>query len=520
MESSVALSLQDIITGLRVFTPELMLGGGVVLLLIIGLFTNDIHKISAVALLVLMAVAYAQYLRDIPLTSEISHELFSKMIVVSNFSSYMGFLLDLGGILTVLMSWPYFLHADKLKEGLEQRRRFVSEYYLLIVVIVLGGHLLISSVNLLMVFLSLELISLPSYALAGFLFNKKSSEGSFKYFLFGAVASAVMLYGFSLFYGQFGTLDFRRDDLFATVPWSPLLVVSVVFSMAGFLYKIAAVPMHPWAPDVYEAAPTPIVAFFSVVPKLAGLAILVRFVIVSPYDNGNPAVMHALALISILTITVGNFSALVQKNPKRMMAYSSIAQSGFLLVGLVALSASGLQFMIFYSTIYLLMNFLVFYYLQYFELRGFTTIASYQNAGSKYLWPSIFLLVGFISLTGLPPTGGFTAKLFIFSALWESYSNHAHRGDQILLWLFIFGLLNTVVSLFYYLRIPYFAFIKNWESTPKTNILTSSPVAYDSFIGRSSIGNLLGLILVIVLLLIFFAPGLLMGWINKINFVL
>jgi NADH-quinone oxidoreductase subunit N len=199
------------------------------------------------------------------------------------------------------------------------------------------------------------------------------------------------------------------------------------------------------------------------------------------------------------------------------MAYSSIAQSGFLLVGVTAFLPLGIQFMLFYATVYMLMNFLVFLYLQHFEKNGFTTIASYQKASVRFLLPSIFLLIGLISLTGLPPTAGFTAKLFVFSALYEAYQV---SGKAILLWLLIIGLLNTVVSLFYYLRIPYYAFIKSGDSEPKANNITEFEVASFSDRIYGNRGNLLGFILVIALLLLFFLPGLLMGWINKINFVL
>lgn len=184
------------------------------------------------------------------------------------------------------------------------------------------------------------------------------------------------------------------------------------------------------------------------------------------------------------------------------MSYSSIAQAGFLLIGVVAFLPQGIHFMLFYATVYVAMNFLVFIYLQYFEKNGFVTIAEFEGIGKTFLWPSVFLLVGFVALTGLPPTGGFTAKLFIFSSLWDAYQL---SGKNILLWLLIFGLLNTVVSLFYYLRIPYYAFIKNRSINITTNIL-----AFE---------NLFGLILVLLILLFFFSPGLLMGWINKITFV-
>ena len=275
-------------------------------------------------------------------------------------------------------------------------------------------------------------------------------------------------------------------------------------AIAGFLYKIAAAPLHPWAPDVYEAAPMPVIAFLSVVPKLAGVGILTKFVLaLNAFGQSTIDWQFLLCLISILSLTVGNFAALWQKNPKRLMAYSSIAQSGFLLVGIASFQQQGVHFMLFYASVYLLMNFLVFSYLQYFESFGLTTLASFAGVGRILTWPSILILVGFIALTGLPPTAGFTAKLFVFTSLWEAYQ---FTGKAILLWLLIFGLINTVVSLFYYLRIPYYAFIKSGESSEKANNLTFE--------------NLFGLVIVLCLLLLFFNPGLLMGWINKINFVL
>lgn len=275
-------------------------------------------------------------------------------------------------------------------------------------------------------------------------------------------------------------------------------------ALVGFFYKIAAAPLHPWSPDVYEASPMPIVAFFSVVPKLAGIGVLAKFILtVNIMSQSAYPWQIIICAVAILSLTIGNFSALWQKNVKRLMAYSSIAQSGFLLVGIATFLPQGIHYMLFYATVYMLMNFLVFIYLQQFESQGMNDISSFNGVGRSQPLASIFLLVGFVALIGLPPTAGFMGKFFIFSSLWESYQL---SGQSILLWLFIFGLLNTVVSLFYYLRIPYYAFIKSGESNIKTNILTFE--------------NLFGLILVIAILSLFFNPGLLMGWINKINFAL
>ena len=185
------------------------------------------------------------------------------------------------------------------------------------------------------------------------------------------------------------------------------------------------------------------------------------------------------------------------------MAYSSIAQSGFLLVGVGAFIPTGIDFMLFYATVYLLTNFLVFIYLQYFDSMGFESMESFAGVGKTFVWPCVCLLTGLIALTGLPPTAGFTAKFFIFSSVWESYQL---SGKAILLWLLVFGLLNTVVSLFYYLKIPFYAFIKNGKPPKKGNNLT-----FENFFGTG---------LVLLILLLFFKPDLLMRWINKINFVL
>lgn len=464
---------------------------GMIVVLIAGLINKE-SKITIGLTLVTLIVSI------ISLTGSWQSEdkavsLFSDMLRHSNFSVFMRLLIDVSAVLTVLMTW-------------KNTQRFLSEYLVLILAAVLGAHVLTLSVNFVMIFISLELLSISSYLLTAFLFTRQGSEGSLKYFLFGATASAAMLYGFSWLYGLSGAMEITSGSfigLFSAVP-SSMVLVAACLVLGGFLYKLAAAPMHPWSPDVYEAAPIPVVAFFSVVPKLAGLTILTRFV-QAVYQTGGSTHdwQFLLAAIVLVTITIGNFSALWQKNPKRLMAYSSIAQAGFLMVGVLALSITGIQSVLFYSVVYVCMNYVVFLFLNYFENEGVKTIADYRGVGKSYFWPMLFLLIALIALTGLPPTAGFTAKLLVFSALWEAYQA---SDKNILLILLIIGLLNTVVSLFYYLRIPYEAFIKSRETNLKTNILTFE--------------NLLGAILVLLILYLFFSPELLMGWINKITFVL
>jgi NADH-quinone oxidoreductase subunit N len=475
------------------FFPELVLTLAILLLIVIGLVKKDARVLCSSFSLIAFLLSIATIIVNWP-AGEAPVELFYNMLRSDHFSAYLKLLIDCAGIFTVLMTWR------------NQKQEQLSEYYTLMLTVVLGAHLLVMSVNFVTVFISLELISISSYILTGFSFSRAGAEGSQKYFLFGSVASAVMLYGFTFFYGLTGTLDFSSGEFVNGLinKNSTLLLVAGGMALAGFLYKMAAAPLHPWAPDVYEAAPMPVVAFFAVVPKLAGLGVLTKFTLaLNLFGQSRHDWQFVICFIAILSLTVGNFSALWQKRPKRLMAYSSIAQSGFLLVGVAAFIPTGIDFMLFYATVYLLTNYLIFIYLQYFETIGWNSVESFAGAGKTFVWPCVFLLTGLIALTGLPPTAGFTAKFFIFSAVWESYQL---SGKPILLWLLIFGLLNTVVSLFYYLRIPFYAFIRKGESLKKGNNLTFE--------------NFFGITLVLLILILFFKPDLLMRWINKINFVL
>lgn len=489
--------LESIQNSIGFILPELILSIGIIVIITTGLLTRkkNIDIVAWITLLILsISLSYTLFNWQLYVSPAY---LFEGMIRSDDFSAFFKILFDVAGILTVLMS----VSNNELKE-----KKFNSEYYSLIISAVLGAHVLTMSMNLIMVFLSLELLSISSYVLAGYSFNKKGAEGSLKYFLFGSVASAIMIYGFSILYGLTGTLDFSSGAFVEVMVknQSPLFLVAGLMTLAGFLYKIAAAPMHPWAPDVYEAAPMPVLAFLSTTPKLAGIAVLTKFTMaLNLFGQSNYDWQMILCLIVMLSITVGNFSALWQNNPKRMMAYSSIAQSGFLLIGVVCFSMEGIQFMLFYSIIYVVANYAVFISLQSFERNGLFSIPSFNGWGKSAAFISIILLVAMISLAGIPPTAGFTSKLFIFTALWDAYEQ---SGKNLLLWLLVFGLLNTVVSLFYYLKIPYYSFLKNNNSI-------QSP--------QNSAGeNLLAFILVLTVLFLFIQPGVLMGWLNRINFVL
>ncbi|MCI0751295.1 MAG: NADH-quinone oxidoreductase subunit N [Flammeovirgaceae bacterium] len=493
METGIQQKLEWTTASLSFVLPELILSAGVIILLIIGLITKN-KKENSTTLLAFTLLAgvcifsvndFIQYRQPV--------NLFLGLIRLDSFSSGFKILIDVGALLTVILS-------------LQNPSKRISEFYSLILGVVLGSHLLVMSMNLLMVFLSLETISICSYILTTFSFEKKSTEGGLKYFLFGSIASAVMVYGFSWLFGMTNTLNFTTQEFVDSLIQQPPAAIFVVgcLSLSGYLYKIAAAPMHPWAPDVYESAPTSMVALFSVVPKLAGFAALTKFFLaLNLFGQTRVDWQQVMAMVALLTITVGNLAALWQSNVKRLMAYSSIAQSGFLLLGIVSFSMQGFHFMLFYAVAYLIANFLIFFLIQYFEKLGITHIEHYSGMGKTHTALLVFFLIGLISLTGLPPTAGFTSKLFIFSGLWEAYTA---KEKSIFLWLFSFGLLNTVISLFYYLKIPYYAFLKAGNSTVKPSHLTWQ--------------NLFALLLVFGLLIFFFLPELLMGWINRINFVL
>jgi NADH-quinone oxidoreductase subunit N len=342
------------------------------------------------------------------------------------------------------------------------KKEFIAEFYPILISMVLGLCLMTMSVNLLMIYLSIEIVSVSSYILTTIDKTRKSTESGLKYILFGASASAVMLYGMSLLYGMTGTLDITSSEFSRGISQidSVATTVAIVLTISGFLFKISASPFHVWTPDVYESAPTSVVAFFSVAPKIAGFLVAIRFYAAVPNN-----LQTITAVLAMASITFGNFSALWQNNAKRLLAYSTIAHSGFMLIGLVTMSQLGLTSIVFYLIITLFTNLVAFLLVDYAELAigspKLTThnsqLTTFKGLGRINPFYGMMMLIVMISLAGLPPTAGFFAKLNIFSALWETYQN---TNQPILLWLFIFGLLNTAIALFFYLKIPFYLFFK------------------------------------------------------------
>lgn len=305
-----------------------------------------------------------------------------------------------------------------------------------------------------------------------------------KYALFGAVCSAFMLYGMSMLYGFSGSLELNTPEFARLLSTTPFHSWGLAFLMMliGIAFKLSLVPFHFWAPDVYEGAPTPVTAFLSTAPKIAGFGLFVR--ILTPFqplelsglNNSLFSLTSILAVMAILSMIVGNFGAIWQNNIKRMLAYSSIGHTGFMLMALFIFSASGFKALIFYMVIYAIMNMAAFMIVDEIEEKtGKENIDEYKGLGKSFNVLMIAMVIVLVSLTGLPPTAGFTAKFLVFSAAIEAYNL---SGSALLMTMIITGAISTVVSLFYYFRIPLNAFLQS-SDTPLTPF-KNSPKTYIS----------------------------------------
>jgi NADH-quinone oxidoreductase subunit N len=326
-----------------------------------------------------------------------------------------------------------------------------GEYYGLLIIAVLGLDLMALAADLIMLYLAVELASLVLYLLAGFLRENKSAEAGFKYFLFGAAASAVMLYGFSLLYGFTGQTNLYAIGLTLASGQTPLLPLTgaAVLVVIGLGFKVAAVPFHFWAPDVYEGAPTPVTAFISVASKAAGFAVLAR-VMLAVFPAVQASWVSLVTAMAILTMTLGNTLALVQKNIKRLLAYSSIAQAGYALIGLVVVSPAGLAATVFYLVMYTLTNLAAFgVVIVVTRAAGSDDVAAFAGLSRRSPALGLALLVAFLSLAGVPPLAGFMGKFLVFAAAVE-------RGAVVLA---VIGVLNAIVGLYYYLNVIKVAYL-------------------------------------------------------------
>ena len=386
----------------------------------------------------------------------VSTTVFGNMFAVDAFASFFDLVILTSAILIVLFS--------QWSSELKSRPRPMGEFFALIVGMTLGMMLMAGANNLLMMYLSLELSSISSYILSGYTREAPdSSEASLKYVIYGAFSSGMMLYGISILYGLTGSLDLGmiNQELPGVIARGGssvyALMIAGVLAMAGFGYKISAVPFHFWAPDVYEGAPITITAFLSVASKAGGFAMMIRFFKVTFIDTAGPSLpvgtwatlngfawYHLVAVLSVLTMTVGNLVALWQTNMKRMLAYSSIAHAGYLLMGVVVMNNQGLAAVLIYFVVYLFMNLGAFYVVMLIADKiGSEDMEDYKGLGPRAPFLTVSLSIFLISLTGLPPTAGFIGKLYLFAA--------ALNDGWI--WLAVIAAINSVIALYYYIRV-------------------------------------------------------------------
>ncbi len=491
--ATLSQSINAITAGAGALLPELLLAGFFLLLVTLDLFKSQTLKrllpwLALSGLFATLAVQVAGGYAAI-------NEPFLDLLLSDGLARYAGILFSAAGIFTILLSLQ--------NKQLEDLAKGKGEYYALILMLVLGLNLMAKSVNLLMVFLAIETVSIASYILTLTLKEEKRAvEAGLKYVLYGALSAGVMLYGMSFFYGLTGTLNYTTEAFGHSLLQADaaLLTVAAILVFAGFFFKISAAPFHFWAPDVYQGAPMPIVALFSTGPKMAGIIVILRFVAAFADPLAYSDIQMFLGIAAFATLLIGNFTALWQKTPRRLLAYSSVSHAGFLLVGLLAFGTSYQTSILFYLTVLLFMNFGIFVFLQLAEDEfGVQELTDFSGIGRAFPYAGIAAILYLLSLTGLPPLGGFMGKLLIFSNVWEAY---ALSQNPLLLTLLVSGVLLTGVALFYYIKIPFYLFFKgNFKGQ---NLVIS--LSYKMLLA----------LFALPLLVLFFKPDLLLTWIERL----
>jgi NADH-quinone oxidoreductase subunit N len=476
---------QSLSVDVRAFAPEIFICICIVLLLLFRLVPRyDRWHLGSVALVMMVIVCFASCVQwtgdfnhgldprlDESATSKVTANLFGGMLIFDNFSIFIKIFLYAFAALVVLMT---------MLTGIPDKEDS-ADFYVLLFGATLGMSIMASSNHLLMVFIGVEMASLPSYALAGFLKGRRqSSEAALKYVVYGSGASGVMLYGISLIAGNYGTGYLPELVHYISAGHNlgqPVVILGVLFILIGIGFKLAAVPFHFWCPDVFEGAAAEVGAFLSVASKGAALALLARIVLglgslsgaaaagaeqrqalYAAWDHATNYLVPILAVFAVVTTTFGNMAAYGQTNLKRLLAYSTIAHAGFMMMGLATMTRDGAGAVLFYLVTYLFMNLGAFACVAFMRnLTGQEDLAYYK--GFVYRSPLLVIALGvfLLSLLGMPPLAGFTAKFQIFSVLFDAGTEYDKHGKPFLSYtmyaLLVAGGLNTVLSLFYYVKV-------------------------------------------------------------------
>ncbi len=417
---------------LNLVLPEIFVSLSIMFLLILGVFKKDSSNlILNFSLIILLIAAGIIFNETINIENIL---LFNENVIIDYLASFMKLITILSALMALSISSNY----------LKSFKIFKIEYPILVICSVLGMMVMISSNDLIIFYIGLELQSLSLYVLASFNRDEiKSSEAGLKYFVLSALSSGLLLYGCSLIYGFSGSTNFEiiSNNLNSN---NYALTFGIVFILVGLAFKISAVPFHMWAPDVYEGSPTSVTLFFTMVPKIAALTVIIRFLYV-PFVNLIDQWHMILIFLSIASMVFGSVAAIGQKNLKRLIAYSSIGHVGYALAGLTSVTNEGIQSSVIYMTIYVLMNLGLFSCLLMLKRNDkyFETLDDLSGLSKHHPILSLCLLIILFSLAGIPPLAGFFAKFYIFKAVIE----------QSMYFLAIVGLLSTVIAAFYYLRI-------------------------------------------------------------------
>lgn len=435
---------------LKFVFPEIILFCVALVILIFGLFIKKRNILGVLGLLGLILAGVT-----LPQSYSSGGNFFSSLLVSDWFSAFFKYfaLIACGIVVLISMGYKGLLNEEK------------PEYYFLLLIVTIAMMLAVSTNNLLMIYVSIEAISLLSYILVAF--NKKcgfSSEGALKYFLFGSLVTAIMLYGISFVYGLYGTLDLSLISARLHETQNNFIVfVPLLMIFAGLSFKCAFVPFHMWVPDAYQGAPTPISALLSVGPKAVGFAVLLRVFSHDIFISTSTWV-HLVSAISIITMTVGNIIAVSQTNIKRMLAYSSIAQAGYIMMGFVVGSALGIKGVLFYLFTYLFMNLGAFGCVVLISNSiNSDEIEDYSGLCKRDPFTSFILAAFLLSLAGIPPLAGFLAKFMVFSAAIEAK----------FILLAVAGVVNSVIALYYYVKVIRFMYLRE----PKVIEMKAKPFA-------------------------------------------
>lgn len=427
-----------------------------IVMMFTGLFVKDkktVVSIAAVLLLVLLGVN----IYDVVFAEELYFSKDSKQFIFNNLLHINSYALWFN----TMMTGCTFLYVLLLGKHIRQVGNHVAEYFALIFFILTGMYLLTSYNSLLMLFIGIEIMSIPQYILAGSdKRNLKSNEASLKYFLMGAFTTGILLMGITLLYGAGGNFYINSFNFLLTGELNPLALAGILFILIAFAFKISAAPMHLWTPDVYDGSPAPFTAFMATVVKAGAFVGFLRLFHIS-FGSLSEHWMMVLAIITAATLLVGNLTAVYQQSVKRMLAYSSIAQAGFMLFAVISVNGTAWQSMIIYAIAYSVATigmFAVLVKMKDYTYDGFNGLAKKQPALAFFT--TIFLL----SLAGIPLTGGFMAKYFVLTAAVE-------QGN--LLWLVIFALLMAAVSVYYYFRVIMAMYFKTGEAELKDEVTST-----------------------------------------------